>query len=99
LLHGRTAVVIAHRLSTVRNADQVHVMDGGRIVEQGTHAELIRLKGLYAQLYERQFMENKPAIQQTLFAASPVTETQDFHQLSICARIWLISSCAAFNSV
>jgi len=57
LLHGRTAVVIAHRLSTVRNADQVHVMDGGRIVEQGTHAELIRLKGLYAQLYERQFME------------------------------------------
>jgi len=59
LLHGRTAVVIAHRLSTVRNADQVHVMDGGRIVEQGTHAELIRLKGLYAQLYERQFMENK----------------------------------------
>jgi ABC-type multidrug transport system fused ATPase/permease subunit len=57
LLHGRTAVVIAHRLSTVRNANQVHVMDGGRIVEQGTHAELIRLKGLYAQLYERQFME------------------------------------------
>lgn len=57
LLHGRTAVVIAHRLSTVRNADQVNVIDGGRIVEQGTHAELLRLKGLYAQLYERQFME------------------------------------------
>jgi len=57
LLHGRTAVVIAHRLSTVRNADQVHVIDGGRIVEQGTHASLLQQKGLYAQLYERQFMD------------------------------------------
>jgi ABC-type multidrug transport system fused ATPase/permease subunit len=57
LLHGRTALVIAHRLSTVRNADQVHVIDGGRIVEQGTHDELLQRKGLYAQLYERQFME------------------------------------------
>lgn len=57
LLHGRTAVVIAHRLSTVRNADQVHVIDGGRIVEQGTHASLLKQKGLYAQLYERQFMD------------------------------------------
>jgi len=50
-------VVIAHRLSTVRNADQVHVVDGGRIVEEGTHNELLALKGLYAQLYERQFMD------------------------------------------
>lgn len=57
LLQHRTAVVIAHRLSTVRNADQVHVIDAGRIVEQGTHAELIKRKGLYAQLYERQFMD------------------------------------------
>jgi ABC-type multidrug transport system fused ATPase/permease subunit len=56
LLHGRTAVVIAHRLSTVRKADQVHVIDGGRIVEQGTHDELLQRRGLYAQLYERQFM-------------------------------------------
>lgn len=57
LLKNRTAVVIAHRLSTVRNADRVHVIDDGRIVEQGTHAELLQRKGLYAQLYERQFME------------------------------------------
>ena len=57
LLRGRTAVVIAHRLSTVRNADRVHVVDGGRIVEQGTHNELLQRKGIYAQLYERQFME------------------------------------------
>jgi len=57
LLKDRTAVVIAHRLSTVRNADRVHVIDDGRIVEQGTHAELLQHKGLYAQLYERQFVE------------------------------------------
>ncbi|MEN6528967.1 MAG: ABC transporter ATP-binding protein [Anaerolineaceae bacterium] len=57
LLQNRTSVVIAHRLSTVRNADQVHVIDGGRIVEEGTHTELLALKGLYAQLYERQFMD------------------------------------------
>ncbi len=57
LLKDRTAVVIAHRLSTVRSADKVHVVDDGRIVEQGTHTELLQRKGLYAQLYERQFME------------------------------------------
>lgn len=57
LLHGRTAVVIAHRLSTVRNADWVYVLDKGKIMEQGTHAALITQKGLYAQLYERQFMD------------------------------------------
>ena len=57
LLRDRTAVVIAHRLSTVRSADRVHVIDDGRIVEQGTHTELLQRKGLYAQLYERQFME------------------------------------------
>jgi len=57
LLHGRTAVVIAHRLSTVRNADWVYVLDKGKIMEQGTHAALITQKGLYAQLYERQFID------------------------------------------
>lgn len=57
LLHGRTAIVIAHRLSTVRNADWVYVLNKGKIMEQGTHAALITQKGLYAQLYERQFMD------------------------------------------
>ncbi len=57
LLQGRTAIVIAHRLSTVRNADWVYVLDQGRIVAQGTHSELIAQKGLYADLYERQFMD------------------------------------------
>jgi len=57
MLKGRTAVVIAHRLSTVRNADLVFVIHEGRIVEEGTHKSLLKQNGLYAQLYERQFMD------------------------------------------
>ncbi len=55
LLKGRTSFVIAHRLSTVRNADQVLVIDDGQIVELGTHETLIAQDGLYADLYRRQF--------------------------------------------
>ncbi|MEV4514730.1 ABC transporter ATP-binding protein [Dactylosporangium sp. NPDC049525] len=54
-LAGRTSLVIAHRLSTVRNADQILVIDGGRIRERGTHDELIAAGGLYADLYRTQF--------------------------------------------
>lgn len=54
-LEDRTALVIAHRLSTVRNADQIVVVDGGRIVERGTHSELLQREGLYADLYRTQF--------------------------------------------
>lgn len=54
---GRTAIVIAHRLSTVRDADQILVVEGGRIVERGTHDELISLGGRYAQLHARQFSQ------------------------------------------
>ena len=57
LRSGRTSFVIAHRLSTIRNADTIVVMDAGRIVEQGSHAELIEKKGFYAALYESQFTE------------------------------------------
>jgi ABC-type multidrug transport system fused ATPase/permease subunit len=56
LLSGRTAVVIAHRLSTIRRADIICVINNGKIVEQGTHESLVKLEGLYKQLYERQFV-------------------------------------------
>jgi ATP-binding cassette subfamily B protein len=56
-LSGRTSVVIAHRLSTVREADQLLVIDEGRIAERGTHAELLEAGGLYAELYRTQFAE------------------------------------------
>jgi ABC-type multidrug transport system fused ATPase/permease subunit len=54
-LVGRTAIVIAHRLSTVREADAILVVEQGRIVERGTHAELLAAGGRYAQLYQTQF--------------------------------------------
>ncbi|HEY0216623.1 MAG TPA: ABC transporter ATP-binding protein [Cellulomonas sp.] len=54
-LVGRTALVIAHRLSTVREADSIVVLDDGRVAEQGTHAELLARGGLYAELYDTQF--------------------------------------------
>jgi ATP-binding cassette subfamily B protein len=56
-LEGRTSLVIAHRLSTVRRADKIVVIDDGRVVEAGTHAELIALGGLYSDLYRTQFAD------------------------------------------
>ncbi len=60
-LEGRTSLVIAHRLSTVRNADLILVVDGGRIVQSGTHRELLHAGGLYADLYRTQLVEDVPA--------------------------------------
>ncbi len=57
LMEGRTSVVIAHRLSTIKNADMIYVIDKGKIVEQGTHTELMRQKKLYYELYTMQFTE------------------------------------------
>ncbi len=57
-LAGRTSLVIAHRLSTVRNADLILVVDAGRIVDRGTHAKLLESGGLYADLYRTQFAED-----------------------------------------
>lgn len=57
LMEGRTSIIIAHRLSTVRNADRILVLDDGQIIEQGTHTELLNLKGKYHSLYQEQFEE------------------------------------------
>ena len=56
-LAGRTSIVIAHRLSTIREASQVLVINEGRVVERGSHAQLLALGGLYAELYRTQFMQ------------------------------------------
>ena len=52
---GRTSFVIAHRLSTIFDADQIYVIEHGRICEHGTHEELLKLDGLYSNLYNIQF--------------------------------------------
>ena len=66
LLHGRTSIVIAHRLSTVQNADRILVLHRGRIRESGTHQELLRLKGIYWRLFQLQYKDQ-------LLASSSVT--------------------------
>jgi ATP-binding cassette subfamily B protein/subfamily B ATP-binding cassette protein MsbA len=58
LLTGRTSFVIAHRLSTVSNADEIIVLDRGRVIERGTHNELLKKNGLYTELYKRQFFNS-----------------------------------------
>jgi len=56
LMHDRTVLVIAHRLSTVQHADRIVVLEGGRVVASGTHAELLELEGVYRRLYDLQFV-------------------------------------------
>ena len=61
LMHHRTVLVIAHRLATVRNADEIVVLEAGRVVQRGTHEELLQTSGLYRRLYDLQFRDEEPA--------------------------------------
>jgi subfamily B ATP-binding cassette protein MsbA len=60
LMKNRTSIVIAHRLSTIRQADKIVVMERGRIIQTGTHSELLEMGGIYKKLYELQFIEDDP---------------------------------------
>jgi ATP-binding cassette subfamily B protein len=66
LMRNRTSFVIAHRLSTIKRADRILVIDDGRIVETGTHAELLHARGHYYRLYTRQFVQEREQEYDTL---------------------------------
>ncbi len=62
LMHGRTSIVIAHRLSTIQNADMIVVLEKGKIVETGTHQQLLHTSGLYKKLYDLQFRHQESIV-------------------------------------
>jgi ATP-binding cassette subfamily B protein len=62
MLRDRTSILISHRVSTVKDADEIVVLDNGRIVERGTHDDLLGTDGIYADLHQRQLLEEELAI-------------------------------------
>ncbi|MFI5274837.1 MAG: ABC transporter ATP-binding protein [Ktedonobacterales bacterium] len=75
LMEGRTAIVIAHRISTVKTMDQIIVIEDGRVVERGTHASLVADGGVYADMYRRQLLSDELAVEEPDGAAAePLTE-------------------------
>jgi ATP-binding cassette subfamily B multidrug efflux pump len=61
VMRQRTAIIVSHRISTVRSADQILVIDDGRIVERGRHDELVEMNGVYAELHRKQLLEEELA--------------------------------------
>ena len=59
IMQGKTSIIIAHRISTIKNADKILVLDNGEIIEQGTHDYLMQQKGNYFELYEKQLLEEE----------------------------------------
>jgi ATP-binding cassette subfamily B protein len=58
-MKGKTSILIAHRISTIKNADKIIVLDDGKIVEQGTHLELLNNNGVYTEMYDNQLLEEQ----------------------------------------
>jgi ATP-binding cassette subfamily B multidrug efflux pump len=59
IMQGRTSILIAHRISTIKNADKIIVLEEGQIIEQGTHSQLLALQGVYAEMYQNQLLEEE----------------------------------------